>query len=180
MRRLHFVSGSRSYNHVDVREYARRLAPRIDLFERVCTHYKKQSGLRTKNISEPLNGLVRVRPVGRFEFDRRNGHSRLVERRQSCHRVAMIGVGNRARILVRRPVRRDDEQLIELEIPNDRARDFKVSVVYRIECPSKRCYPTFVHKVSGSWFLASGFWFLVSGFWFLVRNRACNANQKPE
>ena len=84
---------------------------------------------------QPLDRLERVRPFGRFELDRRDADARLVERREHRHRVPVISIRDRARILMRRSVRRNHQQFIELEIPSDRAGDFDVSVVYGSKVP---------------------------------------------
>jgi hypothetical protein len=57
----------------------------------------------------------------------------------------MISVRNPPRVFVGRSVSRHDEQLIESEVVDYRTRNFDVSIVHWIECPSECCYATLSH-----------------------------------
>src|SRR5207253_2015424 len=56
-----------------------------------------------------------------------------VERRYRRHRIAVISVGDHPRSLVRRSVRRNDEQLVESELMSHGATDFEMAAMDRVK-----------------------------------------------
>src|SRR5436853_2601074 len=153
MRDADRVARSRHRNDIGAVENPRRLAPQIDLFKRIRAHHKEQLRLRAERLAQALHRLKRVRPVGRFKLDGRNLEARLIERCQHGHRVTVISVRDRARILVRWPMRRDDQQLIEIEVADNRARDFEMAIVYRIKGAAINSDASLAHS---STYLVSG------------------------
>src|ERR1041384_2930357 len=138
MRQVDAMPGTRNDYYIRYREQPRRIAPGIDLLKRICTHNKKQS-VSGEYGPKTLDGLERVRTIGRVEFDSRNNHSRFFKRRQYRHRVPMMSAGNSPSILVRRSARGNYQQLVQREVPDNCARNLDVSDVHRIKCSSECC-----------------------------------------
>src|SRR5947209_19480745 len=155
MRETEGVARSRHDDEVGAVENPRRLAPQAELFKRIRAHDKEQRRLRPEPCAQPQYGLEGVRPVGRFKRDGRSLEERLIERCQRRHRITMIRLGDHPRSLVRWPMRRDDQQLIEIEVANHGTPDFEMALVYRIKGAAINSDSPLAHSseflVPGSW-----------------------------
>src|SRR5690242_4204400 len=115
MRRSGIVAGPRDDDVVRHREQTFPLTPRRDLRPRVSTHYEKKLSRVAQRSLKTLDRVHRVTSIRSIELKRRDQQPRIILRGEGQHCITMYRLRYRPPDFVRRHLRRNEKNFLNLK-----------------------------------------------------------------